>query len=91
MNRLRLGRNLLSGKPADEGTDAEISDDIMKPESETRHSLCHEMRSQRWERLQMNESLGKGGIPADEIVGKLKNRPSRRQDDVERTLSSDEI
>jgi hypothetical protein len=39
----------------------------------------------------MNESSWRGGIPADVIVGKLKSRPSRRQDSVERTLSSDEI
>jgi hypothetical protein len=38
----------------------------------------------------MNESLGKGGIPADAIVGKFKNKPSRSRDSVERTLSSDE-
>jgi hypothetical protein len=39
----------------------------------------------------MNESLGRGGIPTDVIVGKLKGRPSRRRDNVERTLSSDKI
>jgi hypothetical protein len=61
----------------------------MKPENETRHSLCHEMRSQRWEKLLMNESSGKGGIPADVIVGKLKSKLSRRRDNAERTLSSD--
>jgi hypothetical protein len=62
----------------------------MKPENETRHNLYHEMRSQRWEKLQMNESSGKEGTPADVIVGKLKSRPSRRRDNIERTLSSDE-
>jgi hypothetical protein len=67
-----------------------MSGDIMKPENGTRHSLYHEMRSRRWEKLQMNESLGKGGTPTDEIIGKLKSRPSRRRDNVERTLSSDE-
>jgi hypothetical protein len=36
------------------------------------------------------ESSGKGGIHADVIVGKLKSRPSRRRDNIERTLSSDE-
>jgi hypothetical protein len=89
MNRLHLGRNLLNGKLVDEGTDAETPDDIMKPENETRHSLCHEMRSQRQEKLQMNESSWKGGIPADVIVGELKSRLSRRRDNVARTLSSD--
>jgi hypothetical protein len=62
----------------------------MKPENEIQHSLCREMRSQRWEKLQMNESSGKGGIHVDVIVGKLKSRPSRRRDNIERTLSSDE-
>ena len=63
----------------------------MKPENEIRHSLCREMRSRRWEKLQMNEPAGKEGIPADVIVGKLKSKPSRRRDSVERILSSDEI
>jgi hypothetical protein len=62
----------------------------VKPENETWHNLCHEMRSQWWERLQMNESSGKGGIPVDVIVGELKSRLSRRRDNVARTLSSDE-
>jgi hypothetical protein len=39
----------------------------------------------------MNESSGREGIPADVIVGKLKNKPSKRRDRVERILSSDEI
>jgi hypothetical protein len=62
----------------------------MKPENETQRSLYHEMRSRRWEKLQMNESSGKGGTLADVIIVKLKSRPSRRRDNVERTLSSDE-
>jgi hypothetical protein len=82
MNRPCLGKNLLSGKLADEGTDTVMLDDIMKPENETRRILYHETRSQRWEKLQMNESSGRGGIPTDVIVGKLKSRPSRRQDNV---------
>jgi hypothetical protein len=90
MNQPCLGKNLLSGKLADEGTDAVMPGDIMKPENETRCSLYHEMRSRRWEKLQMNESSGKGGTPTDEIVGKLKSKPSRRRDSAERTLSSDE-
>ena len=64
-------------------------DNIMKPENETRRSLYLEMRSRRWEKLLMNESSGKGRIPADVIVGKLKSKPSRRRDNAERTLSSD--
>jgi hypothetical protein len=46
-NRLCLERNLISGNPADEGTDAEISDGITKPESGTRRNLYRETRSQR--------------------------------------------
>jgi hypothetical protein len=40
-------RNLLSGNPADEGTDAEISGDITRLERGTRSSLYRETRSQR--------------------------------------------
>jgi hypothetical protein len=90
MNQPCLGKNLLSGKLADEGTDTIMSDDIMKPENGTRHSLYHEMRSRRWEKLRMNESSERGGILADVIDDKLKNMPSRRRDNVDRTLSSDE-
>jgi hypothetical protein len=46
-NRPHLERNLLSGNPADGGTDAEISSDITRPESGTRSSLSRETRSQR--------------------------------------------
>jgi hypothetical protein len=67
-----------------------MPEDIMKPENETRRSVYHEMRSQRWEKLQMNGSSGKGGTPADVIIGKLKSKLSRKQDSVERILSSDE-
>jgi hypothetical protein len=88
MNQPRREKNLFSGNLADKGTDAEISSDIMKPESRTRRSLCHEMRYQRWEKLQKNGSSGKGGIPDDVIVGKLKSRPNRRRDNAERTLFS---
>jgi hypothetical protein len=90
MNQPCLGRNLLSGKLADEGTDVEMFDDIMKPENGTQHSLYHKMRSQRWEKLQMSESSELEGIPADEIVSKFKSRPNRRRDNIERTLSLDE-
>jgi hypothetical protein len=84
-----LGKNLLSEKLADGGTDAEMFSDIMKPENETRCSLYLEMKSRRREKLLMNESSGKGGIPADMIVGRLKSKPSRMRDNAERTLSSD--
>jgi hypothetical protein len=88
--QLCLGKNHLSGKLADEGTDAITPGDIMKPENKIRRSLYRETISRRWEKLQMNESSGKGGTPADMIVGKLKSKPSRKRDNVERTLSSDE-
>jgi hypothetical protein len=90
MNQPCLGKNLLSEKLADEGTDAIMLGDIMKPENETRRNLYHEMRSRRWEKLMMNESSGKERTPADVIVGKIKSKPSRRRDNTERTLSSDE-
>jgi hypothetical protein len=61
----------------------------MKPESGTWHSPCHEMRSQRLEKPQKNESSRKEGIPDDVIIGKLKSRPNKRQDNAERTLFSD--
>jgi hypothetical protein len=89
MNQPRREKNLFSGNLADEGTDAEMFGGITKPESGTRRSPCHEMRSQRWERLQKNGSSGKEGIPDDVIVGKLKSRLNRKQDNTERTLSSD--
>jgi hypothetical protein len=47
MNQLRPGKNLLSRNPADEGIDAEIFGDIMRPESGTRRSSYHETRSRR--------------------------------------------
>jgi hypothetical protein len=89
MNQPRQEKNLFSGNLANEGTDAKISGDITKPESGTRRSPCHGMRSRRWERLQKNRSSGKGGIPDDVIVGKLKSRLSRKQDNAERILFSD--
>ena len=62
----------------------------MKPESRTRRNLYHEMRSRRWEKPQKNGSSGKEGIPDDVIVGKLKSRMSRKRDNTERILFSDE-
>jgi hypothetical protein len=89
MNQPCREKNLFSGNLADEGTDAEIFGDITKPESGTRRSPCHEMRSRRWEKLQKNESSGKEGILDDVVVGKLKSRLSWKQDNAERTLFSD--
>jgi hypothetical protein len=87
-NRLRLERNLLSGNPADEGTDAEISNGITKPESGTRHNPYRETRSRRWEKLRKNVSSGKEGIPDDAIIDELKNMPNRKQDNVGKIHSS---
>ena len=64
--------------------------DTMKPENETRRSLYLEMRSRRWEKPLMNESSGKGGTPADVIVGRFKSKLNRMRGYVERTLSSHE-
>jgi hypothetical protein len=47
MSRPRPEKNLLSGNPADGGTDAEMSGDITRPESGTQSSLSRETRSQR--------------------------------------------
>jgi hypothetical protein len=90
MNQPHQEKNLFSENLADEGTDARIFGDITKPESGTQRSPCHDMRSQRWERLQKNGSSGKGGIPNDVIVGKLKSRLSRKRDNAERILFSNE-
>jgi hypothetical protein len=89
MNQPRREKNLFSGNLADEGTDAEIFDDITKPESGTQRSPCHEMKSRRWEKLQKNGSSGKEGTPDDVIVGKLKSRLSRKQGSAERIFFSD--
>jgi hypothetical protein len=89
MNQPRREKNLFSGNLADKGTDTEIFGDITKSESGTRRSPFHEMKSRRWEKLQKNESSRKEGIPDDVIVGKLKSRLSRKQDNAERTLFSD--
>jgi hypothetical protein len=62
--------------------------DIMKLENKTWRSLYLEMRSRRWEKLLTNESSGKGGTPADVIVGKLKSKLDRMRGYAERTLSS---
>jgi hypothetical protein len=47
MSQLRPGKNLLNEKPADAGIGAEISDDIMQPESTIQHSPYREMKSRR--------------------------------------------
>jgi len=87
-SRLHPERNLLSGNPADEGTNAEISGDITRPESGTRRNPYRETRSRRREKLRRNVSSGNEGIPDDAIVDGLKNRPSRRQGNVGKIHSS---
>jgi hypothetical protein len=47
MNQLHPRKNLLSGNPADKGTDTKIFGDITSPESGTRRSPYHETRSRR--------------------------------------------
>jgi hypothetical protein len=89
MNQLRLGKNLLSGNPIDEGTNAEIFGDITRPEIGTRRSPYHETRSRRWEKLQKNGSSGTKGIPDDVTVGELKSKLNKKQGNVRRILSSD--
>ena len=89
MNQLRSGKNLLSGNPVDEGTDAEIFSDITRPESGTRRSPYHETRSQRWEKLQKNGSSEKEGTLDDVTADRLKSRLSRKQGNVERIHFSD--
>jgi hypothetical protein len=88
-NRLRPERNLLSGNPADEGTDAEISDNITRPESGTRRNPYRGTRSRRWEKLQKNVSSGREGIPDDVTVDGLKSKLSRKRGNVEKIHSSD--
>jgi hypothetical protein len=89
MNRPHQEKNLFSGNLADGGTDAEIFSDITKPESETRRSPYHETRSQRWEKLQKNGSLGKGGTLDEVTVSRLKSRLSRKRGNAERIHFSD--
>jgi hypothetical protein len=90
MSQPCLGKNLLSEKLADGGTDVGMFGDIMKLENETRRSLYLEIRSRRWEKLLMNESSGKGGTPADVTDDKLRSKLNRMRGYAERTLSSRE-
>jgi hypothetical protein len=85
-----LGKNLLSEKLADRGTNAEIFGDITKQGNRTRRSLYPKMKFWRWEKLQTNESSERGGTLADVIVGRLKSKLSRMRGNTERTLSSRE-
>jgi hypothetical protein len=89
MNQLQ--RNLFIGSLADGGTDAEIFGDITKPENGIQRNLYRETRSQKWEKLQKNGSSEKEGTLDDVTVGRLKNRPSRKQGNVGKIHSSDAI
>jgi hypothetical protein len=89
MNRLHQEKSLFIGNLAGGGTDAEIFGDITRPENGIRRSLYHEMRSRKWEKLRKNGSLEKEGTLDDVTVGRLKNRLSRKQGNVERIHSSD--
>jgi hypothetical protein len=84
MNRLHQEKNLFSGNLVGRGTDAEIFGDITKPKNGIQRSLYHETRSQRWEKLQKNESSEKEGTLDDVTVDRLKSRLSRKQGNVER-------
>jgi hypothetical protein len=89
MNQLHQEKNLFTGSLTDGGTDAEIFGDITKPENGIRHSPYRETRFQKWEKLRMNRSSEKEGTLDDVTVGRLKNRPSRKQGSVGKIHSSD--
>jgi hypothetical protein len=91
MNQLHQERNLFIGSLADGGTDAEIFGDITKPENGIQRNPYRETRSQKWEKLQKNGSSEKEGTLDDVTVGRLKNRPSRKQGNVGKIHSSDAI
>jgi hypothetical protein len=61
----------------------------MRPENGIQHSLYRETRSQKWEKLQKNESSEKEGTLDDVTVGRLRSRLSRKQGNVERIHSLD--
>jgi hypothetical protein len=87
MNRLHQEKNLFIENLAGGGTDAEIFGDITRPENGIRHSPYHETRSQKWEKLRKDGSSEKEGTLDDVTVGKLKNRLSRKQGNIERIHS----
>jgi hypothetical protein len=89
MNRLHQEKNLFIGNLASGGTDAEIFSNIMRPENGIRRNPYHETRSQKWEKLRKNGSSEKEGTLDDVTVGRLKNRLSRKQGNIERIPSLD--
>ena len=89
MNRLHQEKNLFIGNLAGGGTDTEIFGDITRPENKIWRSPYRETRSQKWEKLQKNGSSEKEGTLDDVTVGRLKNRPSRKQGSIGKIHSSD--
>jgi hypothetical protein len=89
MNQPHQEKNLFTGSLADGGIDTEIFGDITKSENGIRHSPYHEMRFQKWEKLWKNGSSEKEGTLDDVTVGRLKNRPSRKQGSIGKIHSSD--
>jgi hypothetical protein len=61
----------------------------MRPGNEIQRSPYRETRSQKWEKLRKNGSSKKEGTLDDVIVGRLKNRRSRKQGNVGKIHSSD--
>jgi hypothetical protein len=89
MNQLHQEKNLFIGSLAGGGTDAEIFGDIMRLENGIRRSPYRETRSQKWEKLRKNGSSEKEGTLDDVIVGRLKNRPSRKRGNIGKIHSLD--
>ncbi len=79
MNRLHQEKYLFIGNLTGGGTDAEIFGDITRPGNGIRCSPYRETRSQKWEKLRKNGSSEKEGTLDNVTVGRLKNRPSRKQ------------
>jgi hypothetical protein len=78
MNQLHQEKNLFIGSLAGGGTDVEIFCDITRLENGIRRNPYRDTRSQKWEKLQKNESSEKEGTLDDVTVGRLKNRSSRK-------------
>jgi hypothetical protein len=89
MNRLHQEKNLFIRNLAGGGTDAGIFSDITRSENGIQRSPYHETRSQKWEKLRKNGSSEKEVTLDDVTVGRLKNRLSRKQGNVERIHSTD--
>ena len=88
MKQLHQEKNLFIESLAGGGTDADIFGDITKLGNGIRRSPYRETRSQKWEKLRKNGSSEKEGTLDDVTVGRLKNRPSRRQGNVGKIHSS---